>query len=132
MRRAQASPDAADASETICSLTFAARVRGVELNSYYSRRKPDTASAEGLPATGKAALITSGATPVHSEGKATSSLRSANAINLEANKGTVSVSKGASAARTTPRRLDKELGSVTQPHLRRSIEKENCDATECK
>ena len=45
----QASPDAADAAETICSLTFASRVRGVELNA--SRRKADSglvaAAAEG-------------------------------------------------------------------------------------
>jgi hypothetical protein len=122
-RCAQASPEAADAPETLCSLNFAARVRGVELNAI--RRKPD------VPASAGRAAVTAAAGPVASDGKVPTALRAALAPNIDPHKGPASAAKNAAAlpaARATPRRLEKELDSVTQLQLRRSMDKENSGA----
>ena len=121
----QASPDAADAAETICSLTFASRVRGVELNA--SRRKADAAASGLVAAAAAAAKVppASAAAAPSSDGKVMSSLRAASTPNIDANKGFTSAAKvcaGAAAARVTPRRLEKDMG---QTQVRRSLEKEN-------
>lgn len=121
----QASPEAADAAETLCSLTFAARVRGVELNA--SRRKVDAAAhAPGAVAVTKTALAPS-------EGKTTTALRASSTPNIDACKGPASAAKSAAAAppaRATPRRLEKDVGcaaaaSASQEPVRRSLDKEN-------
>jgi hypothetical protein len=114
----QASPEAADAAETLCSLTFAARVRGVELNA--SRRKVD------------AVAVTKTALPP-SEGKTTTALRASSTPNIDACKGTASAAKSAASAppaRATPRRLEKDVGctaaaSASQEPVRRSLDNEN-------
>jgi hypothetical protein len=114
----QVSPEAADAAETICSLTFASRVRGVELNP--TRRKPDAAGAVSSAVTAtKTALVNSAASST-CDGKPMSALRAAA---LDTCKGPICAVKNSSAAtpaRATPRRLEKDAAQV-----RRSLDKEN-------
>jgi hypothetical protein len=117
----QASPEAADAAETLCSLNFAARVRGVELNA--SRRKADAAgyAPGGTVAATKTALANSAAL-TSSEGKPTAALRACSTPNIDTCKGPASAAKSAAAAppaRATPRRLEKDAS------VRRSLDKEN-------
>ena len=123
----QASPEAADAAETVCSLTFASRVRGVELNA--ARRKADVV-APSAAAVVKAALSNTTAPP-STEGKMSHALRAATTPNLDACKAIATSAApkavvSALAARVTPRHLDKEIGAVAgQAQVRRSLDKEN-------
>ena len=110
----QASPEACDAAETVCSLAFASRVRGVELNA--ARRKCDAAAAAKAPQP-------------QSEVKQAQAMRAATTPNLDASKaaaGAAAAAKATSSAPTaratvTPRRLDKDTGATA----RRSLDKEN-------
>jgi hypothetical protein len=112
----QVSPEAADAAETICSLTFASRVRGVELNP--TRRKPDAAGAVSSAVTATKTVNSAAASTC--DGKPMSALRAAA---LDTCKGHACAAKNSSAAtpaRATPRRLEKDAAQA-----RRSLDKEN-------
>ena len=114
----QVSPEAADAAETICSLTFASRVRGVELNP--TRRKPDAAGAVSSSVTATQTALVNSAAASTCDGKPMSTLRAAA---LDTCKGPACAAKNSSAAtpaRATPRRLEKDAAQA-----RRSLDKEN-------